>query len=130
MKRQPDSEWASPTFIIPKKNKTVRFLTDFREVNKRMIRKPYPIPKISSVLQELEGFSYATSLDLNMGYYTLRLDGDSQKICTLILPWGKSSYLQLPMGMTGSPDIFQEKMSSLMRTLEYVRVYLDDLLVI
>ncbi len=34
------------------------------------------------------------------------------------------------MGMTGSPDIFQEKMSSLMRTLEYVRVYLDDLLII
>jgi hypothetical protein len=34
------------------------------------------------------------------------------------------------MGMTGSPDIFQEKMSSLMRTLEYLRVYLDDLLII
>ncbi len=34
------------------------------------------------------------------------------------------------MGMTGLPYIFQEKMSSLMRTLEYVRVYLDDLLII
>ena len=94
-----------------------------------MIRKPYPIPKISSVLQELDGFTYATSLDLNMGYYTIRLDS-SQKICTLILPWGKYNYLCLPMGMTGSPDIFQEKMSSLMRTPEYVRVYLDDLLII
>ena len=90
---QPNSEWALPTFIIPKKNQTVRFLTNFREVNKRVIRKPYPIPKISSVLQELKGFGYTTSLDLNMGYYTLRLDGDSQKICTLILPWEKFSYL-------------------------------------
>jgi hypothetical protein len=34
------------------------------------------------------------------------------------------------MGIAGSPDIFQEKMSSLMETLEYVRVYLDDLLTI
>ena len=34
LKRQPTSEWASPTLIIPKKNKTVRFISDFREVNK------------------------------------------------------------------------------------------------
>ena len=88
LKRQPDSEWAVPTFIIPKKDKTVRFISDFREVNKRIVRKPYPIPKISSVLQEMEGFTFASQLDLNMGYYTIRLDGDAQKICTIILPWG------------------------------------------
>ena len=34
------------------------------------------------------------------------------------------------MGVAGSPDIFQEKMSGLMSTLEYVRTYLDDLLVV
>ena len=34
------------------------------------------------------------------------------------------------MGISGSPDIFQEKMSSLMQQLEYVRVYIDDLLTI
>ena len=130
LKRQPESEWGSPTFIIPKKNGQVRFLTDFREVNKQIIRTPYPIPKISSVLQEMEGFSYATALDLNMGYYTIRLDPDAQKICTIVLPWGKYSYLRLPMGISGSPDFFQEKMTNLMRTLEYVRTYIDDLLII
>ena len=57
LKRQPDSEWGSPTFIIPKTNITVRFLTDFREVNKRIIRTPYLIPKISSALQEMEWFT-------------------------------------------------------------------------
>ena len=38
--------------------------------------------------------------------------------------------MRLPMGVAGSPDIFQEKMSDLMQTLVYVRTYLDDLLVI
>jgi hypothetical protein len=127
---QPSSEWAAPSFIQPKKNKTVRFLTDFREVNKRLVRKPFPIPKISTVLQELEGFTYATALDLNMGYYTISLDPDASKICTIIFPWGKYSYKRLPMGIAGSPDIFQEKMSDLMATLEFVRTYLDDLLII
>ena len=78
----------------------------------------------------MEGFTYATALDLNMGYYTIRLDPNGQKICTIIPPWGKYSYLRLPMGMSGSPIIFQEKMSDLMRTLEYVRTYIDDLLII
>jgi hypothetical protein len=74
LERQPASEWASPSFIIPKKVQTVCFLSDFWEVNKRLVRKPFPIPKTSRVLQEIEGFSYATALDLNTGYYTIRLD--------------------------------------------------------
>ena len=86
LKWQPNSEWASPTFIIPKKDGTVRTISDFRELNKRIIRKPYPIPKISTTLQELEGFTYATALDLNMGYYTIRLDPKSSEICTIIFP--------------------------------------------
>ena len=53
-------------------------------MNKRLVRKPFPIPKISTVLQEIEGFSFATALDLNMGYYTIRLDPDASKICTII----------------------------------------------
>ena len=34
------------------------------------------------------------------------------------------------MGIAGSPDIFQAKMSEQMIALEYVRTYLDDLLII
>ena len=127
---QPSSEWASPSFIIPKKNQTVRSVSDFCEVNKRIVRKPFPIPKITTVLQELEGFTYATALDLNMGYYTIRLDPDASRICTIIFPWGKYSYKRLPMGVAGSPDIFQAKMLELMAALEFVRTYLDDLLCI
>ncbi len=130
LERQPASEWALPSFIIPKKDKTVCFLSDFWEVNKRLVRKPFPIPKISTVLQEIKRFSYATTLDLNMGYYTIRLDPDASKICTIIFPWGKYSYKRLLMGIAGSPDIFQGKMLELMESIEFVRAYLDDLLCI
>jgi hypothetical protein len=88
---QPSSRWASPTFIIPKKDSTVRTISDFRELNKRIVRKPHPIPKISTILQELESFTYATALDLNMGYYTIRLDSTASEMCTFIFPWGNYS---------------------------------------
>jgi hypothetical protein len=86
---QPSSQWALPTFIIPKQDSTVQTISDFRELNKHLVRKPYPIPKISIILQELEGFTYATALDLNMGYYTIRLDPMASKMCTIIFPWRK-----------------------------------------
>ncbi len=70
LEKQPASGWALPSFIIPKKDQTVHFLSDFWEVNKRLVRKPFPIPKISMVLQEIEGFSYATALDLKWAITT------------------------------------------------------------
>ena len=41
--------WGSPSFIIAKSNGQVRFLSDFREVNKRILRRPFPLPKIACV---------------------------------------------------------------------------------
>ena len=100
---------------------TVRTITNFWELNKSIVRRPYPTPKISTTLQEIEGFIYATALDLHMGYYTIRLDPQAVEMFTIIFPWGKYSYLRLPMGYAGSADIFQAEMMDLMESLEYVR---------
>ena len=54
----------------------------------------------------------------------------SSRLCTIVLPWGKYEYLRLPMGLSISPDVFQEKRSELMSGLEFARAYLDDLLII
>ena len=124
------SEWASPSFTIKKPDKSLRSLANFIELNKRIKRKPYPLPKINDMLQKLEGFMWATSLDLNMGYYHIELTPNASRYCTVVFPWGKYEYLRLPMGLCNSPDIFQEKMNSLMSTLNFVRAYLDDILVI
>jgi hypothetical protein len=107
----------------------VRTITNFRELNKRVVRRPYPIPK-TTTLQELEGFTYATALDLNMGYYPIRLDPRAVEMFTIIFPWGKYSHLRLPIGFAGSVDIFQAEMMDLMEALEYVRAYIDNLLLV
>ena len=53
-----NSEWGSPSFAQPKpKSNWVRYLSNFRNLNKKLKRKPYPIPKINEMLLKLEGFS-------------------------------------------------------------------------
>ena len=65
-----------------------------------------------------------------MGFYHIELTPNSSALCTIMLPWGKYEYLKLPMGLSNSPDVFQEKMGDLFSDLEHVRAYIDDLLLI
>ena len=125
-----DSPWASPSFCTPKKTDDIRFLTDFREVNKRIDCKSFPLPRIIESVQRIEQFKCATAIDLLQGYYHIPLSKKAQKICTTILPWGKYSYKRLPMGLASAPDIFQSIMTDLFGDLDYVLVYIDNILVV
>ena len=112
------------------KQKRISFITDFRKLNKQIKWKPYPIPNIQDLLQKLEGFTCAKSLDQNMGCYHIKLTPTSSSLCTIVLPWGKYEYLKLPIGLCNCPHIFQEKMGDLFADLELVRAYTDNLLIL
>ena len=53
LKKINSSEWATPSFIIPKKDGRVRFISDFGRLNKQIKRKPYPLPHIKDMLNKL-----------------------------------------------------------------------------
>ena len=82
------------------------------------------------MLHKLRGFQWVTTIDLNMGYHNILLDSASSKLCTIVLPWSKYEYLRLPMGLCTAPDIFHERMAELMQDFEFVRTYLDDILIL
>jgi dihydroorotate dehydrogenase len=86
------------------------------------------------MIRSMEGFSFASALDLNMGYYHIKLDHDvdAQKLCTIVFPWHirKYKYKRLPMGIKIAPDLFQNVMLKLVQDMEYVKTYLDDLLIL
>ena len=46
---------------------------------------------INEMLLRLRGFQYATSLDLNMGYYHIKLSENASNLCTIFIPRGKYS---------------------------------------
>jgi hypothetical protein len=123
------SEWAAPTFIIPKKNQTVRVITDFRGLNQCLKRNPYPMPKIPDIFRGMEHFRFATTIDLNMGYYSMPLSEDSKRYCVTSLPWGLYQYNMLPMGVKPATDIFQQRMSTLFFDMPVVVIYVDDTII-
>ena len=88
------------------------------------------MPKIREMLLNLEVFQYATSLDLNMGYYLMRIRKEASNICTIILTWGKYKYKCLTMGVCNSPEIFQAKTNEMFRGFESIQSYIKDILII
>jgi hypothetical protein len=65
------------------------FTTDFRKLNLFLKRHPFPIPKIGKlyIILSIEGFSFASALDLNKGYHHIKIDADAQTLCTIVFPW-------------------------------------------
>ena len=56
MRKVNRSEIASPMFTLMKPDGSLRSLADLQELNKRIKRKPFPLPKIVALLQSLEFF--------------------------------------------------------------------------
>jgi hypothetical protein len=79
---------------------------------------PIFFAKDGDIIRSMEGFTFATSLDLNMGYYHTKLDADAQQLCTIIFPWGKYKYKRLPMGIKIAPNVFQNVMTKLIQDRE------------
>ena len=124
------SQYGTPVFIIPKKEGTVRFITDYRRLNQKLVRKTYLLPRIGETIQQLKGFQYEKVFDLNMGYYTIRLYPASQDMTTIDTEFGKLKYDRLPMGMYASGDIFQAKVDEPLGDIEGIKMCINDILVL
>jgi hypothetical protein len=108
------SEWAAPMIIIPKKNGTLRFTSNFRKINVQLRRKSYPITDVTRV---------RTSLNLNMGYYAIRLDPDAQKCWKVSILETSHRHFMFTWYLSGK-DVLS------MHQFKFVRTYVDDLVVI
>ena len=77
-------QYGTTLLIISTKEGAVRFITDYCRLHLTSVRNPYILPTIGKTMQNLEGFHYMTALDINMGYYTMRLSPAIQDMMTIV----------------------------------------------
>ena len=125
-----NSPYASPVHLVPKKEKgTFRVTGDFRLLNKQTIKDSYPLPFLNDFVDSLSGCRCFSSLDLFQSYHQLPIaPQDREKTC-LITPLGSYVYNKMPQGLKNSGNTFQRHMDMVLRGLDFVFCYIDDILI-
>jgi hypothetical protein len=125
------SAWSSPVMMVPKSDGSIRFCIDFRGLNRKTIKDPYPLPRIDESLDKLGKAKWFSSFDLASGYWQMPLDPDSrEKTAFTVRGLGRFHFLVVPMGLKNAPACFQRAMDKLLEgLLDDTLAYLDDVLV-
>ena len=66
--RPSESQYNSNVILAEKKDKSKRFVIDFRWLNELNIPDKYPIPNVDDMLENCHRSKYFTQLDLASGY--------------------------------------------------------------
>lgn len=72
--------WLSPIIAIPKKGGDVRLVLDMRVPNQALARRRVQIPTVDEILQEMEGATIFTEVDLSQGYLQVAFAEESRYI--------------------------------------------------
>ena len=126
------SSWSSSVLFIPKPNGKLRFCVDFRHLNSRTLLNRGPIPNQGELLDNLQGSTVFSALDLASGFYQIAMAEDSKALTAFPTPFGLYQWCVMPMGLSNAPAIFQQAMNAILREHilgGYCLVYLDDIII-
>ena len=90
-----------------------------------------PIPRITEVLDRLQGAKYFTTLDVAWGYWHIEMDPDSIDKTAFVTNEGHYEWLVMPFGLKNAPATFQRIIQRILGKLLYNGVinYLDDFII-
>ena len=127
--RRSKSSWSSPLHLVTKPHRSYRVCGDYRRLNVHTEDDRYPLPNIQDFNNHLAGCSIFSKIDLIRGYNQVPVLEEHIPKTAVITPFGLWEFLRMPFGQKNAAQTFQRLMDGVLRDIEYVFVYLDDILI-
>jgi len=105
-----------PNHWDSQENKTIKVVSDFRNLNALLKNYLFSIPKIAGMIGAMDSLTSGTALEFTIGYYHNKF----QKLCSIVYPWQNNKCFPAPIGVKIATNVFQNVMSKLVQDTEYV----------
>jgi len=127
--RPSDSEYACQVTLPVKKDGSRRFYGDYRPLNLQTRRDSFPMPLVEDVISQLGKSVWFTALDLQSGFWQIRMALDDMKKTALVTKTGLYDWIVMPFGLKNATSTFTRTMSLVFKELrdKFLRVFVDDL---
>jgi hypothetical protein len=113
----------------PKNPEKVRLCVDMRVASKAIERERHITPTIDNLINDLNGTTVFSKLDLNQGYHQLELAPESLYITTFSTHKGLRRYTRLPFGVTSAAEVFQATIQQILEGIPGARNISDDIII-
>ena len=124
------SEWATPIVPVFRPGKPPRLCADYRTtLNPHLAPVSFPMPTMEESFACLAGNVVFSKLDLKDAYLQVPVDEESARLLTVTTHKGLFSVHRLPFGLATAPILFQRLLTGLLRGIDGVVIWLDDILV-
>ena len=126
------SRYVAPCFYIPKKDRSLRLVQDYKKLNQVMIKDKTPLPLIGEVIDKLKKAKYFNKLDLIWEYNNVRIKEEDKCKAAFLTDKELFELQVMYFGLCNSLEIFQWMMNSIFQELLHEGIlanYIDDFMI-